>query len=87
MKHEYIDKVITDFCIIWYALKADVMYAAAHYRNGEIPNESSIKAAIDDTGYKASREKALPKFRYYAQLMAELRKMSDQEIKPLLQAE
>ena len=56
--------------------------AANHYRNGEIPNESRIKATIDFTSYKAA-EKALPKFKYFAQMMAELKKTLDEEIKPL----
>lgn len=60
------------------------MYAALHYRNGEIPNESVIKATIDYQSYKSVQEKALPKFKYYAQCMAELRKTLDKEIKPLL---
>lgn len=84
MKQDCIDKVITDFCVIWYASKDDVMYAATHYRNGEIPNESAIKATIDYTSYKKAQESALPKFKYYAQMMAELRKTLDDEIKPLL---
>ena len=83
-KHDCIDKVITDFCIMWYASKDDVMYAATHYRNGEIPNESAIKATVDYTSYKAENEKALPKFKYYAQMIAELRKILDEEIKPLV---
>ena len=85
MKNECIDKVIFDFCMTWYASKEDVMYAALHYRNGEIPNESVIKATIDYQSYKAAeREKALQKFKYYKQCMAELRKTLDEEIKPLL---
>lgn len=84
MKHDCIDKVITDFCIFWYASKDDVMYAATHYRNGEIPNESAIKATIDFTSYKQATENALPKFKYYAQMMAELKKTLDDEIKPLV---
>ena len=84
MKNDCIDKVITDFCITWYASKDDVMYAATHYRNGEIPNESAIKATIDFTSYKAAQERALPKFKYYAQMMAELRKTLEEEIKPLI---
>ena len=83
MKQDCIDRVITDFCLIWYASKDDVMYAANHYRNGEIPNESRIKATIDFTSYKAAAEKALPKFKYFAQMMAELKKTLDEEIKPL----
>ena len=84
MKHDCIDKVITDFCIFWYASKDDVMYAATHYRNGEIPNESAIKATIDFTSYKAATENALPKFKYYAQMILALRKTLDDEIKPLI---
>ena len=83
-KEKCIDKVITDFCLIWYASKEEVMYAATHYRNGEIPNESAIKATIDFTSYKAAQERALPKFKYYAQMMAELKKTLDEEIKPLI---
>jgi type I restriction enzyme R subunit len=84
MKMDCIDRVVTDFCLTWYASKDDVMYAATHYRNGEIPNESAIKATIDFTSYKETQEKALPKFKYYAQMIAELRKILDKEIKPLL---
>ena len=84
MKHDCIDKAITDFCVLWYASKDDVMYAATHYRNGEIPNESAIKATIDFTSYKQSNENALPKFKFYSKMMAELRKMLDEEIKPLV---
>ena len=83
-KQECIEKVIDDFCLIWFASKEEVMYAATHYRNGEIPNESAIKATIDFTSYKAAQERALPKFKYYAQMMAELRKILEEEIKPLI---
>ena len=84
MKRDCIEKVISDFCVTWYASKEDVMYAALHYRNGEIPNESVIKATIDYQSYKSVQEKALPKFKYYAKCMAELKKTLDEEIKPLL---
>ncbi len=84
-KLDCIEKVITDFCVTWYASKEDVMYAATHYRDGGIPNESAIKATVDYAGYKAERERALPKFKYYTQMMAELRDTLDKEIKPLIQ--
>lgn len=84
MKNDCIEQVINDFCITWYASKDDVMYAATHYRNGEIPNESAIKMTVDYQSYKEAQEKALPKFKYYAQMMAELRTLLDGEIKPLL---
>ena len=84
MKHECIDKVISDFCIAWYASKEDVMYAALHYRSGEIPNASVIKSTTDFARYKADHEKALPKFKYYAKCMEALKKILNEEIKPLL---
>lgn len=84
MKQECIDKVITDFCITWYASKSDVMYAATHYRNGIIPNETVITTTIDYKSYRASQENALHKFQYYNKVMEELRKTLDEEIKPLL---
>ena len=84
MKQDCIEKVIADFCVTWYASKEDVMYAATHYRDGVIPNESAIKATVDYASYKAAQERALPKFKYYAQMIAELRDTLDKEIKPLI---
>lgn len=84
-KLDCIEKVITDFCVTWYASKEDVMYAATHYRDGVIPNESAIKATVDYASYKATQERALPKFKYYARMIAELRDTLDKEIKPLIQ--
>lgn len=84
MKKDCVEKVVSDFCIAWYASKDDVMYAATHYRNGEIPNESAIKATVNYTEYKAVHEKALPKFMYYTRLINELRKVLEEEIKPLI---
>ena len=81
---QHIEKVIAEFCLEWYAAKEDVMYAAMHYRNGEIPNESAIKATVDYTSYKKNQENAVPKFKYYSRLMSELKKTLDEEIKPLV---
>ena len=78
------EKVISDFCIQWYASKDDVMYAAIHYRNGKIPNETAIKATVDYTSYKEAQETALPKYKFYNRMMTELKKTLDEEIKPLL---
>ena len=84
MKRDCIEKIVSDFCITWYASKDDVMYAATHYRNGEIPNENAIKITADFTSYKEAKERALPKFRYYNMLLSELRKTLEEEIKPLV---
>ena len=84
MKRDCVEKVISDFCIQWYASKDDVMYAAIHYRNGKIPNETAIKATVDYTSYKEAQETALPKYKFYNHMMAELKKTLDEEIKPLL---
>lgn len=84
MKRECIQKVVSDFCITWFASQEDVLYAAMNYRNGEIPNEKAIRLTSDFTGYKETQEHAMPKFRYYNMLLAQLRKTLEEEIKPLL---
>ena len=84
MKHNCIEKVVSEFCITWCASKDDVMYAATHYRNGEIPNENAIKVTADFPSYKAAQEQAIPKFKYYAMLIADLKKTLDEEVTPLL---
>lgn len=84
MKHNCIEKVVSEFCLTWYVSKEDVMYAATHYRNGEIPNENAIKVTADFPSYKATQEQAIPKFKYYAMLIADLKKTLDEEVKPLL---
>lgn len=84
MKQDCIERVISDFCITWYTSKEDVMYAATHYRNGVIPNESAIKMTVDYTSYKTTQKGALPKFLFYQKMIEELRQVLDEEIKPLL---
>lgn len=84
MKQDCIDKVITDFCMTWHVTKDDVLYAATHYRNGEIPNKSAIKMTADVEGYNATQEKPLQRYKYFARMMEELKKILDEEIKPLL---
>ena len=83
-KQECIEQVVADFCDTWYASEEEVKYAASHYRNGEIPNESAIKETANFASYKQAQEKALPKFKYYSKMMAELRKLMEEEIKPLI---
>lgn len=82
-KRECIDKIITEFCVEWYASKDDVMYAATHYRNGEIPNESAVKLTSEYQSYRAAKERELPKYKYYALMIAALRKTLEEEIVPL----
>lgn len=84
MKQDCIDRIVSDFCITWYASKDEVMHAALHYQNGEILNESAIKATVDYTSYKKIQERALPKFKFYKKMMEELRRVLDEEVKPLL---
>ncbi len=83
-KQECIDKAISDFCLNWFASKEEVMYAATHYRNGIIPNENVIKETANFTSYKQTQEKSMPKFKYYSKMIAELREIMEEEIKPLL---
>lgn len=84
IKQDCVCRAIEDFCEKWYVSKDDVMYAAMHYRNGKIPNESAIKNTIDYTSYKKEQEKAMPKFRYYKKIMDELRKTLEEEVVPFL---
>lgn len=46
--------------------------------------ETAIKATVDYTSYKEAQETALPKYKFYNRMMAELKKTLDEEIKPLL---
>ena len=43
-----------------------------------------IKDTINYQQYKTVQEKAMPKFKYYTQCIAELRKTLEEEIKPLV---
>lgn len=83
-KQECIENIINDFCIEWYTSKEELMYAAIHYRSGKIPNENAIKTTANFTNYKQAHEKSIPKFKYYSNMMTELRKIMEEEIKPLL---
>lgn len=83
-KQECIEQVVNDFCDAWYVSEEEVKYAATHYRNGVIPNESAIKETANFASYKQSQEKTVPKFKYYSKMMAELRKLMEEEIKPLI---
>lgn len=83
-KRECLDEIVSNFCLDWFASKEEVMYAATHYRNGEIPNENAIKETADFGSYKQSQEKSLPKFKYYSRMMTELRELMKEEIEPLL---
>ena len=69
-----------------YILKNFKQYISPILTSGYIPNENVIKATIDYQSYKSAQEKALPKFKYYSQCMTELKKILDEEIKPLISA-
>ncbi len=72
MKTTCVNKVVNDFCAVWHASKEDVMYAATHYRNGQIPNESAIKVTGNYNQYISVNESKVPKFIYYKRLIEEL---------------
>lgn len=84
MKQECIEQVVRDFCISWNASEEDVMYAATHYRNGTIPNESAIKLTADFNRYKEIQKRTIPKFKYYTMMIADLKKTLEEEINPLM---
>ncbi len=83
MKNECVENLIRDFCIRWKASEDDVMYAARHYRNDQIPNETAIRETANYIEYKNAEESALRKFQYYNKLIAELKKILKEEIMPL----
>lgn len=83
MRQNCIDSVITDFCDEWKTSKDVLMYVAENYRNGVIANESAVKSTSNYAEYKDSQDKAIPKFKYYSKMMAELKKVLEEEIKPL----
>ena len=83
-KKKCIDKVIVNFCVTWHAATEDVSYAAMHYRNGEIPNESAIRETSDYAGYVEEQKIKIPKYIYYARLMEALKKVLKEEVNPLL---
>ena len=83
-KQECIEEVINAFCEEWFTSKEELMYAAMHYGQGTIHNENAIKETANFSEYKESMEKPLKKFKYYSQMMTELKNIFDQEIRPLL---
>ena len=83
MKQECIDNVVSEFCQTWYASKEEVLYAATHYRNKEIPNEVQSKQRLIMQPI-SKLKKSTSKFKYYNKMMSELRNIMEEEIKPLL---
>ena len=67
-------------------------YTGTTDANGEIKNsfrenkhhKDTIKVTADFPRYKAAQEQAIPKFKYYTMLIADLKKTLDEEVKPLL---
>ena len=67
MKHECIEQVVSNFCLLWHADKDDVHVMRQHITAmGLSLTSSAIKASIDYPEYKNTVERALPKFKYYA---------------------
>ena len=84
MKSNCIERFVSDFCSTWCTSMDDVMYAAMHYHNGEIVNENVIKTNADFTSYKEKQDNLMPKFKYYNNMLQELKIILEKEIKPLL---
>ena len=59
------------------------IYAADHYRGGELPNISRIKEDADYGSYKESVENPMNKLAYRKALTQELKKLIENEIMPL----
>ena len=83
MRRKAVESVVREFAEKWYVNEGTVMYAADHYRGGDLPNISKIKEDADYSSYKESVENPMNKLAYRKTLTQELKKMIENEIIPL----
>ncbi len=83
MRRKAVEAVVREFAAKWYVNEGTVMYAADHYRDGNLPNINRIKEDADYSSYKESVEKPMNKLAYRKALTQELKKMIENEIIPL----
>lgn len=83
MKRKAVESVVREFAAEWYVSEDTMMYAADHYRGGELPNISKIKEDADYGSYRENTENPVNKLAYRKALTQELKKMIENEILPL----
>ena len=85
MRKEAINKEIQKFADKWYIPFETVEFEAYHFRNGVLSNETNLKEAADFAAYKENSEKALPKFKFFGELIKDFKEGLMPEITPLLE--
>ena len=85
MRKEAINKEIHRFADKWYIPFETVEFEAYHFRNGVLSNETNLKEAADFAAYKENSEKALPKFKFFGELIKDFKEGLMPEITPLLE--
>ena len=84
MKNSCINKVITQFCNTWYASRKMLCMLPCTIGVERFQMKMQSKATIDYASYKRDCEKALPKFKFYTQMIKDLRSVLEDEVKPLI---
>lgn len=69
----------------WFVDKEAVFYGVDNCRNGEIPNETIIKASIDYEAYQKFTENPLPKFKCLGAMFSDLKRTIKEEVNPFKQ--
>lgn len=82
-KMQYIDNVVDAFCATWCASQSEVKYAALHFRQGRIVNESVIKETGDFRAYKEKHHVNISKIQYRKLMIEDLRKVLSEEVATL----
>lgn len=75
--------IVREFAAEWHVNEDTMIYAADHYRGGDLPNISKIKEAADYGGYRESVENPMNKLAFRRALTRELKKLIENEIVPL----
>ncbi len=84
MRYAAIDKEIRIFAEKWFLSFDDVSYEVHHYKEGVIANESKLKDNADYNAYRDSVDNAMPKFRFYKEMIREFKEVLMPEIGELL---
>lgn len=83
MRRKAVESMVREFAAEWHVNEDTTMYAADHYRGGELPNISKVKEDSDYGSYKESVKNPMNKLAYRKTLTQELRKLIENEIMPL----
>ena len=85
MRYSAIEKEIEKFAAKWFIDFENVKYEVYNFKDGELANESKLKANADYTAYKKATPDALPKFKFYGAMSKEFKEQLMPEIGPLIE--